>query len=87
MSENHEYWGRVEEAVQRLDDFPENQAGLKANYFHYWAHALDGRCADWDDYQMVLADVKLGDEKTCNAGRTVSMRSSPSTRNRATGRA
>lgn len=57
------YWSKIMEAVQRLDEFPETQSGLKQNYFRYWAKAMDGRLGDWDLFQVNLNEIKFLDDK------------------------
>lgn len=53
------YWTKVREFVERHGQFNESQQDLAKNYFAYWAKALQGRFADWDDYQLDAAHYQL----------------------------
>ena len=54
--ESRPYWAAVIELVRRCDRFSEEEAEIRTRYFQYWSGAMAGRFADWDDYQIALAD-------------------------------
>ncbi len=60
------YWWAVVGSVRAQGNFPADQAELCKRYFATWVELLDNRFADWDDYQLALADFRLnadGDRK------------------------
>lgn len=63
VAESRDYWGQVRNAVKRHADFPAEQQALKDRFLQYWANKLDGKFADWDDYQIDLIHLRLAYEK------------------------
>jgi TolA-binding protein len=63
VAESRAYWGQVLSAVNRHTDFPAEQQMLKDRYLQYWANKLDGKFADWDDYQIDVINLRLAHEK------------------------
>jgi len=47
-----EYWSFVRRYVEHHGRFNNDQVALRNNYYRYWAKALEGRFAGWDDYQI-----------------------------------
>jgi TolA-binding protein len=63
VAESRDYWGRVMEAVKRYAEFPSDQQALRDRYHKYWADTMDGKFADWDEYQLNIAALRLAYEK------------------------
>lgn len=59
LDNSRRYWGHVLQAVRLHGRFDNPQAALRDRYYQTWAAALDGRFADWDHYQIELANFKL----------------------------
>ena len=59
MAKNRDYWDAVRQAVKRHASFSEKEGTLRKAYYRYWAGALDGKFADWDDYHIDLASFYL----------------------------
>lgn len=53
------FWLRVTEAIDRNGAFGEADKVARNRYYQYWAQAMDGQHADWDDYQAMIARCKL----------------------------
>ncbi len=56
--ESRDYWHQVRHRVWRYANFDDTQAEQRKRYFAYWADQLEGRFADWDDYQLDLAGFR-----------------------------
>jgi len=50
------YWWRVMEAIDRYDgDFAAADRAGRMRFLQYWAHAMEGKFPEWDDFQINLA--------------------------------
>ncbi|HPD15304.1 MAG TPA: tetratricopeptide repeat protein [Planctomycetota bacterium] len=63
LDSSRRYWGHVLQGVRLHGRFDNAQADLRDRYYRTWAAALDGRFADWDHYQIELANFKLAFER------------------------
>ena len=61
--QSRDYWRVVRDHIRRNSRFTDKEASLRERYFRYWAGLMDGKFADWDDYQIELAGYILTYEK------------------------
>ncbi len=59
LDTDRDYWNAVRNHVKKHGRFEASQTELKQRYYATWAEAMDGRFADWDDYQIDLANFHL----------------------------
>jgi TolA-binding protein len=52
------FWWRLIEAIRQNGSFQPNEGDARNRYFEYWAGALSGKNAGWDDYQIAVAEFQ-----------------------------
>ena len=59
VSSDRTYWDFIRNTVKEFGrQFTVAQATPKIKFYRYWADAMEGKFADWDDFQIDLADMK-----------------------------
>ena len=61
--EEGNFWWRVMEAIDRNGVFAEADVAGRTAYYQYWSQAMDGKGADWDDFQINLARYHMQYER------------------------
>ncbi len=61
------YWTHLLKAIKEHGTFAENEAEAKTAYYSYWATALNGKFADWDEYQLDAARFRLTADQNVQA--------------------
>lgn len=59
FEENRPYWKSLLDHVNRHNTFGTLQVDMRKRYLSYWHRVLQGRFADWDDYQLALIDMQF----------------------------